>query len=226
MAGHDIPAVAGDPRAFGRRAIPVVGAAIVVGLGAALVVWTVSRPVAPAPQRLSIVLPTNRPVSFGPVPNSSIALSPDATAIAFVGPNVDPSPGPARIALHVRTLGGLAVRDLPGTEDAHQPFFSPDGQWVAFFTGGGYLKKIGLRGGSPVTLVEKINGSQWGFGAWTDDGTIVFSGGVGSGGLQRVSADGGSPAAVTTLDAAHGEPSGVMMGKPCSFRGPTMGCSE
>ncbi|NJN00479.1 MAG: glycosyltransferase [Aquincola sp.] len=36
------------------------------------------------------------------------------------------------------------VHGHPGTEGAYQPFFSPDGQWVGFFTQTGELKKIAL----------------------------------------------------------------------------------
>ena len=38
---------------------------------------------------------------------------------------------------------------LPGTEGAHGPFFSPDGDWVAFFAQGS-LKE---RDASPGTIV-------------------------------------------------------------------------
>jgi len=203
--GNDAAALAAEPRPFWKRALPAVGTSVVVGLITALAVLAITRPVAPASQRLSIVLPANRPVGFGRFPNLSIALSPDATQVAYVGPNSDGPPGPASISLHTRALGSLAVRDLPGTADAHQPFFSPDGQWVAFFTSTGDLRKIALNGGNPVTLLEKINSSQWAFGAWTDDHTIIFSGGAGDYGLRRVSADGGTPSAVTSLDAAQGE---------------------
>ena len=36
--------------------------------------------------------------------------------------------------LYVRELRDPALRRLAGTEGARQPFFSPDGQWMAFFT--------------------------------------------------------------------------------------------
>ena len=96
------------------------------------------------------------------------------------------------------------MRDLPGTDGgAFQPFFSPDGQWVGFFTVNGELKKVALAGGNPVTLAEDINGSEWAFGAWTEDGTIIF-GAIGAG-LRRVSAEGGTITGVTTLDEARNE---------------------
>jgi WD40 repeat protein len=60
-----------------------------------------------------------------------------------------------------------------------------------------------LAGGSPVTLVSRINGAIWGFGAWTDAGEIIFS--VTEGGLSRVSADGGTPESLTKVDASRDE---------------------
>ena len=92
----------------------------------------------------------------------------------------------------------------PGRFCLHQPFFSPDGQSVAFFTRSGELKKVALSGGNPVTLVEKIAGSLWTFGVWLPSGTIVF-GGPGTAGLKQVPADGGSPTTLTSVDVAQGE---------------------
>ena len=42
----------------------------------------------------------------------------------------------------------LTARPIGGTIAANSPFFSPDGKWIAFFSGG-KLKKIALTGGAP-----------------------------------------------------------------------------
>jgi serine/threonine-protein kinase len=97
---------------------------------------------------------------------------------------------------------------------AVQPFFSPDGRWVAFFTEDGNLKKVPLSGGKPVTVASGINGSQWAFGTWTESDTIVV--GTSTGGLLQVSADGGRLAPLTTLDSSKGERSHVA---PAVMRG-------
>ena len=123
--------------------------------------------------------------------------------VAYVSANPG-APAERSTQLRVRSLASLAIRDLPGTFLAHQPFFSPDGQSVAFFTRDGELKKIALSGGDPVTLVEKIAGSRWTFGVWVPSGTIVF-GGSGTAGLKQVPADGGSPTTLTSVDVAQGE---------------------
>jgi Tol biopolymer transport system component len=62
-----------------------------------------------------------------------------------------------------------------------------------------------VAGGNSLTLLSKINGSQWAFGAWADAGTIVYGLSTGKDGLQRISADGGSPQSMTTLDLAKGD---------------------
>ncbi len=64
-------------------------------------------------------------------------------------------------------------------------------------------KKIPITGGTSITLCD--GSLQWG-GAWGDDGTFVFRGPKG---LMRVSADGGVPESVTTVDSSKGELSHV-----------------
>ena len=121
-----------------RRVSGIAGATL------ATIAWqTFSRPAPPAVQRVSLALPADRPVDFFWFPNQSIAISPDGTEVAYV--SADRGAPPERSTqLRVRSLDSLTIRDLPGTFLAHQPFFSPDGQSVAFFTRDGELKKIAL----------------------------------------------------------------------------------
>ena len=102
-------------------------------------VWIVTRPAAPPPQRLSIVLPAEETVSVGCSPCSSVAISPDGAKVVYLGRTSQSgaSGEPVRAQLYVRTLGDRSVRALPGTEGAQQPFFSPDGQRVGFATRSG-----------------------------------------------------------------------------------------
>ena len=116
-----------------------------------------------------------------------VALSPDGSTIAFVAQTS--ARGPAQ--LYVRHLNELEATALRGTDDASSPFFSPDGQWVAFFAAGS-LKKISVSGGAAVTLCRAPNGRG---GAWGEDGTIVFAPDSQPGvNLQRVPSAGGEPA--------------------------------
>src|SRR5262249_1513208 len=83
-----------------------------------------------------------------------------------------------------------------GTEDANNPFFSPDGRWIAFFASR-KLKKIATTGGAAVTLCDAPAGRG---GAWADDGTIVFLPANGPGmSLVRVSSAGGKPEPLLSL---------------------------
>jgi serine/threonine-protein kinase len=83
-------------------------------------------------------------------------------------------------------------------------FFSPDGQWIGFYsTRERRLKKVAIAGGPAVTICDTpgMNGASWG-----DDDTIVFSRALSpTGGLFRVSANGGEPERLTTPDRANGE---------------------
>ena len=89
--------------------------------------------------------------------------------------------------------------ELPGTETAFAPFFSPDGQWVAFFASG-KLKKISLEGGAAVTLYNAVNFPQG--GSWGEDGNIIAAL-TRNGGLLRIPSAGGTPTPLTAL--AQGE---------------------
>ena len=193
-----LPAARSDGASLAPPSVSLAGAAL------ATIGWrTFGRPAPPAVQRVSLALPADRAVDFFWFPNQSIAISPDGTEVAYVSAN--PGAPPERSTqLRVRSLASLAIRDLPGTFLAHQPFFSPDGQSVAFFTRSGELKKIALSGGNAVTLAEKIPGSLWTWGVWLASGTIVF-GGPGTAGLKQVPADGGSPTTLTSVDVTQGE---------------------
>ena len=117
-------------------------------------------------------------------------------------------PAPLPISRFVVATPGMYVREikdwqpkpLPGTEGANSPFFSPDSQWIGFFAGG-MMKKVGVKGGLPIEICEAAVGRG---GSWSSDGTIVFARNMSSG-LFRVSASGGTPEAVTSLNAAAGE---------------------
>jgi Tol biopolymer transport system component len=185
-----------------------LAAVSVLAAFAALAAFLFNRPSAPSVERLSVVVPAANPLGFGWTPGLSLAISPDGSRLVFVGQNLERPVG-EQLQLFTRSLESLDVRAIPGTEDARQPFFSPDGAWVGFFTRDG-LKKVSLAGGNPVTLVGGLEGAIWGSGAWGEDGTIVF--GTPTAGLRRVSADGGTPQEVTTVgeqENEHGYPAPV-----------------
>jgi serine/threonine-protein kinase len=119
-------------------------------------------------------------VQFG----DSTVISPAGDAIAFVG-QASPDSSPE---LFVRPLNQLLAMRLPGTDNAIQPFFSPDGEWIGFFADA-KLKKVSAHGGPVVTLAAAPSARG---GSWSDDGTIVFSPHQTPGTqLMRVAAGGG-----------------------------------
>src|ERR1019366_10723359 len=86
------------------------------------------------------------------------------------------------------------VAELPGTQGATRPFFSPDGQWVGF-NSGDKLNKISVEGGAVLRLgdVAALAGASWG-----EDGSVVVCEGLGKG-LLRIPAGGGAPETVAEL---------------------------
>ncbi len=136
-------------------------------------------------------------VSLDPNPATQaqlLAISPDGRRIAFGVRN-----GEER-RIFLRDLARESSEPIPGTEGGEDPFFSPDGEWLGFFSGGN-LKKTALRGGSAVTLAvaARSRGAAWG-----DDGTIVFAPTVNSP-LFRIPAAGGEARPVTALEASGRE---------------------
>jgi len=119
----------------------------------------------------------------------SVVLSPNGRKLAFVAVG---STGPARI--WIRGLAKLSADPLEGTEGATFPFWSPDGQWIAFFAEG-KLKKIRLAGGAPVTICDSPLGRG---GSWKNS-VIIFAP-ASHGGIYKVADSGGSPVQLTTVD--------------------------
>ena len=121
---------------------------------------------------------------------SSFAVSPDGGSLAFVARANLADP----LSLYVRPLGALTPQQLTTADEGAQPFWSPDGRSLAFVAGG-RLRKIAASGGPPQDLspVGDFSG-----GAWNQEGVIIFGT---SKGIFRVPAEGGTPEAVTTLDA-------------------------
>jgi len=127
-------------------------------------------------------------VGAGRPTRTSVALSPDGKTLVF-GAIWGGSQ-----QLYARAMDQLSAVPIAGTGGGSSPFFSPDGQWVGFIADG-ELRKVPLGGGPAVRLCKAASlfGASWG-----DDGTIVFAT-LRNGGLWRVSAAGGTPEALTTL---------------------------
>jgi Tol biopolymer transport system component len=171
-----------------RRALPALLAAVVAGASASLVTWwSVDRPRPLGVTRFSFAV-DDVPLSVRRMGFSVLAVSPDGGKIVYA----------ANGRLYIRSMSDMESRPIAGTNvDAIAPFFSPDGQWIAFFSlQDSTLKKVASTGGAPFTLC-KTNDSVGG-GSW-DGNAIAF---VQSGkGVVRVSADGGEPEVIAAVAA-------------------------
>ena len=162
---------------------------------------TVAPPAAPVPA--SITLPAGMTwARAADGPNTVLAISPDGRRVVFSARFADDR------ALWLRSLATDDLVQLPGTEDGVSPFWSPDSSSVGFFAHD-RLKRIdvgapGARprdwSAEPVNLCEAR--SQRG-GTWGPDNTIVFS--PASGGLRRISANGGPVAELTDQGPGEGD---------------------
>src|SRR5438876_994271 len=121
------------------------------------------------------------------------AVSPDGTRLAFV------AEAEGRRALWVRALDSTEPRQITGTAGASQPFWSPDGNAIAFFADR-KLKRIDLAGGAPQTVCDAVEPRG---GSWGRDDVILFAPDQ-RGPLYRVSALGGRPEPVIALGPDEG----------------------
>lgn len=171
-----------------RRIIPLVLATALLAVAAT---FGLTRWLAPAGStgavavtQASIVLPEG--VELGSPMLLPVAISHDGTRIAFVGRK----DGKNRIC--VRALNAPEATVLEGTEGGDGPFFSPDGQWIAFFAGS-KLRKIAVGGAALQTLADAPTHRG---GDWGHDGFIYFAP-TNIGGIWRVPEAGGAATEVT-----------------------------
>ena len=133
--------------------------------------------------RLAFTAPENTTFS------GDVTVSPDGSHIAFVANNAD-----GQRELWVRSLEADKPELLAGTEGANAPFWSPDSRSIGYFANG-KLYRTEIAHGRPQQLCDVREDRG---GAWNRDGVILFGGPEG---LQRVSAQGGTPALATKVDA-------------------------
>ena len=194
---------AAPPLRLWRRPIPAI-AALGLVITTALAVWSASRPTAAPAESIRRFALDIGPVS--PIPivavGAMLAWSPDGTRLVYA----------ANVAgthqLYLRTLDDLEAHPIAGTENAYDPFFSPDGEWVGFSVvvgpGDGELKRIAVGGGAPLTLCECFSFQG---ATWLADGTIVGTPRIERSAptLHRIPEGGGTPDPLTTLDAESGD---------------------
>jgi serine/threonine-protein kinase len=164
--------------------------------------WAVvTRPVVPVRQvlRATILLPDS--VRLGvPTFGSRVAISPDGARIVFVGY------GGGGRQLWMRSRDRLDAVRIPGTDGAHAPFFSPDGERLGFITlGPPTLKAVSIADGLVHVLADSGLGAddsnQRAAAAWGMDGSIYVAS---LDGVLRIPQDGGRWTLVSHNDtSAH-----------------------
>jgi Tol biopolymer transport system component len=196
-AGGRDDALAGAARAPAsrRRERLWMGLALLSLLAAAVLgVWR-PGPQAPEPPAVSasILPPEGSAFEFVGLQSGAPALSPDGRHLVFTARGAE-----GRTSLWVRSLDRPDARNLLGTDGATSPFWSPDGNNIAFFADG-KLRKIAVAGGPAIDLCDAPDGRG---GAWSPEGVILFAPSRNTA-IHRVSSSGGVPSAVTRLDPSR-----------------------
>ena len=184
-APKDSGATQAAPTSTSKLPWAVAAALAIVAVVMAFGWWRATRPVEqPLRPLVRLDVDLGPDVSLGSPYGADTILSPDGTRLVYVSQG----------RLFTRRLDQPNATELAGTQGAYAPFFSPDGQWVAFFSLG-KLKKISVEGGSAITLCDANNGSG---GSWGEDGNII-AGLTTNSGLSRIPSGGGPPTSVTDL---------------------------
>jgi len=178
-----------------RAQIKILAAAGAILVIAGLSFWITRQPSADQQVlRVNVAFPAAQ----APIPSMNahpiVTLSPDGQRFVYVGG------APENARLFLREMNRFDAVPLVGTEGAHGPFFSADGNWVAFFAQGN-LKKIRIPPDERATP-QVICATDTGVGGvWVSANEIVFTPNW-RGPLMRVPANGGQPVAVTAASGA------------------------
>jgi Tol biopolymer transport system component len=122
--------------------------------------------------------------------------SPDGKNFVFLAFDTSGQP-----SLWIRPVNSQMARQLPGTENAQQVFWSADGKWIGFYAEE-KLKKISPSGGNPQTLAmaSRITNPP----AWNGRGDIITAAGNRTP-LYWIRESGGAPQQLTHLDLSRAE---------------------
>jgi Tol biopolymer transport system component len=124
----------------------------------------------------------------------AVALSRDGTRLVYV----------ASGRLYLKEMSELKARPIGGIDaragvPMGHPVFSPDGQWIAFYTAAnrleaGSIKKVPIGGGVPLPVWDNVrfDGMSW------DEGGIIFA--QREAGIMRVAPEGGTPELLVAVD--------------------------
>jgi Tol biopolymer transport system component len=173
-----------------RERLPWIVAGLFALLAAAgFGLWRLNRP---ATSERAIWLAFSPPpgLAFNDRKYDYAVISPDGQKIAFTAFSAE-----GKNLLYLADLNSPDAKPLPGTDDALEPFWSPDSKSIAFGSLG-KLKRVDVAGGNSKVICDaaRLTG-----GAWSKTGSIVFGPDYGQP-IFKVSAGGGEPEQVTFKD--------------------------
>jgi serine/threonine protein kinase len=174
------PVTAELPQKKLRTILPWVVAAIVAG---GVAVWLLKPAPPPEPKQVmysEYMLPEDQHFFHAGTLGVQLAVSPDGSQFAYATTK----------GIYIRSMNELDAQLISGTDEEVQSlFFSPDGQWIGYFSLADHkLKIIPVSGGAPTDLCDAgfINGRTW-----NKDNTIVYT--DLTSGVYRIPAKGGTP---------------------------------
>jgi len=173
------PPMFAESRTRLRTMLPWITAALVMAIIiAGIAIWKLKPPEPRQVIRFDYELPEGQQLTS----DLPIDVSPDGKKFVY-----STSKG-----LYLRSVDELTAKLIAGTEgDTRQPFFSPDGKSIGYFSvDDRRLKKISINGGAPVALCD-VGGVGMAGASWSADDMIVYSGIPD--GIMRISAGGGKP---------------------------------
>jgi len=164
-----------------RLSLGIAAAIVLTAAISALTAWLVWPAAAERPvRRFTYTIPEDEMLRSTPV--GVFSLAPDGSRFIY---NTERG-------IVMRSMDALEAQVIPGTEaDLGQPFFSADGNAIAFFNARAQaLERIAISGGRAVTISHLLGGLPLG-ARWEDDG-MIYSADADTG-ISRVLASGGEP---------------------------------
>jgi serine/threonine protein kinase len=194
------PVTVTESRTGMRKLLPWVAAALAIGaIVAGVAVWML-RPTEPTQVvRFIHELPESQQFNINATGSGLFNLAVSTDGSQFVYSTTD--------GLYLRSMKEYDAKIIAGTDgDSRQPFFSPDGQFVGYWSRSDQkLKKIAISGGPPAVLCDTsplLAGASWDLGD-----TIVYS--DLQSGIMRVSANGGTPEPIIKVEILKVRESGL-----------------
>jgi len=180
------PAQVRARRAVQKRTLTIAAAVGWVMAAAALVLFLLGRAkLEDARRPLTAAWLAPNDTEYAGVSAGAPMLSPDGSKLAFLTYNASAS------KLWVRDVATGAVQPIEA-ERPFFPFWSPDGKYLGFFSGG-KLKKIAVTGGPIQVLCDAPEGRG---ASWSSRGVIIFTPNIFES-LYKVGEAGGAPEKIT-----------------------------